>query len=257
MRAGLAKLVDGCWQPTQELSGKPRSVPLTAVIGGILRHSAVPRKIGRHTLYLPGANGNERRLHRHSAVAIVPAIEAQRYDALLKREEERAAQAARDEARRSANLEALYARQEYLLPYVVDAAASLGQPIWAGVPAEHVMNPTLADALGNETTANGAVIWTGSERNNLRLFAVISPVASRIEPGLVSSWHRRRVRVYAAEEREAERLAQALGSRDLIYLIRADRPLTSMSNSGRRQLTAIQNGRSTRALARALMYGAY
>ena len=57
----------------------------------------------------------------------------------------------------------------------------------------------------------GSVVWLGPARDNLRLFAVVCPVASRITPGLAASWRRRGVQVYVAEPRERQRVAGALG----------------------------------------------
>ena len=57
----------------------------------------------------------------------------------------------------------------------------------------------------------GAVVWLGPTKDKLRLFAVISPVASRIGYGLARSWGARGVCVFAQEEAELHRLSAVLG----------------------------------------------
>lgn len=136
---------------------------------------------------------------------------------LAREREAQDARARADAARHRKNIEALYLRQDRVLPgaaaNAADALAS-GEYVWAGVPAMPVCAHVAVDhvtAAGNERTARAATIWIGRDRQALRLFAVCSPVASLITPGLAVSWRRRRVRVYVAELAEAERVARALG----------------------------------------------
>ena len=123
-----------------------------------------------------------------------------------------------DQRQRAQNITALYARQSALLPAVVSLAEAEiegDEHVWLGVPATRLsfvgQEATLEAALGNEKTAMGAVVWLGPTKDTLRLFAVISPVASRIGFGLARSWGARRVRVFAQETAELRRLTDALG----------------------------------------------
>ena len=68
----------------------------------------------------------------------------------------------------------------------------------------------LLDSVGSETTAFGSVVWLGGRhREGLSLLRCFRP--SRIAPGLADSWRQRGVRVFVAEDREAKRVARALG----------------------------------------------
>ena len=125
---------------------------------------------------------------------------------------------AEEEAKRAKHIEALYARQRDVLPvaarHAADAATA-GQALWLGVPPTVVKagrGVSLEEALGNEKTAHGAVVWLGANKASLRLFAVVCPVASRIEgSGLARSWRQRGTRVYVADLNEAGRVARSLG----------------------------------------------
>jgi hypothetical protein len=147
---------------------------------------------------------------------------------------------------RQRNIDALHARQEHLLPIAATAAAAIAntnESVWVGVPATGIdltkapARLDLVDALGNEKTARGAAIWIGPDSNNLRLFAVLSPIASQITPGLAASCRRRTVRVYVADERQAVRVARALGWRqDQLQIARANEDLLQVSDWQRERL---------------------
>ncbi len=114
----------------------------------------------------------------------------------------------------------------------------------------------LLDSLGNETTAFGSVVWLGGRhREGLSLFAVLSPVASRIAPGLADSWRQRGVRVFVAEDRKAERVARALGRwpTTQLRLHRSDRGLSSLDPQLRERLAGRAREVAFRQLARAFV----
>lgn len=206
---GLAKLADDGWI-------FPPPLPLPRLVAGVLAATIVPFTIDYVREEL--AHGKTARWLWHAnATGLVPATHGARARRLAN---ERAADAARanaDAERHRSNREALYVRQDRVLPVAAaDAAAALhvGECVWAGVPATRVLADVAVDRLsaaGNERTARAATIWIGRDRQALRLFAVCSPVASLITPGLAASWTRRRVRVYVAERAEAVRVARAIG----------------------------------------------
>lgn len=132
------------------------------------------------------------------------------------REQLRREQELQDEAKHARRIALLYERQERVLQHALHDALQEGVPdhrVWLGTPVRwwngKYPAPVL-DAVGNEATAQGAVIWTGESPSQLRLWGVICPVASRITPGLGRSWARRSVLVYVETEREADRIAKSL-----------------------------------------------
>lgn len=226
--AGLAKLADDVWEI-------PRPVELQRVIAGVLALTIVPFAIGDVREDLPHGQGT-RTLWHHDATALVPSAHVSR-GRRLARDRARAEASAHAEyerirtdiARHRSNLDALYDRQEHLVPIAVAHAThalGVGDYVWVGVPATRLL-PGMAvarlGAAGNEKTAQAATVWIGPNRDALRLFAVCSPVASLASTGLGASWRRRRVRVYVAEANEARRVAAALGcSASSLHLV--DRP---------------------------------
>ena len=214
--AGLAKLVDDVWE-------NPPPVALQRVIAGVLASTIVAFVIGHVHEELPHGQGT-RMLWHHEATALVPSAHVPR-GRKLARDQARAEARANaeyerdraDRARHRSNLDALYDRQEHLVPIAVahatDALAT-GEYVWIGIPATRLLPGTVVgrfSAAGNEKTAQGATVWIGRNRDALRLFAVCSPVASLASAGLGASWRRRHVRVYVAQANEAKRVAAALG----------------------------------------------
>lgn len=245
---GIAKLEGDRWR-------LPLGVPLENVVRGVLCGTAVPCRIGWFSEQTPWGNST-RWVTREDPVAIVPATHAAAH---ARRERQRTTERVREHAEQAArarNVAALYARQEHLVLPALAAAAEIGRP-WIGVPPTLVTEGRVADfvdALGNEKTANGAVIWTGEDRRDLRLFAVLSPVAGRITPGLAASWNRRNVRVYVAEQTERERVARALGRPpEALHLMPADRPLVDVSDAARKRIEARRRAQAERELARAFV----
>ena len=145
-----------------------------------------------------------------SNAAMVQAWERDQAAEAVRRE-----QAAAAAARHQANINALEERQERVLQRVVPqvAAEHPGQQVWLGVPAtpwNGQLPVPLGEAVGNDKTARGCVVWVGASRDALRLHTVVCPVASRLTPELGSSWRRRGVKVVAETRQEADRLASAL-----------------------------------------------
>lgn len=206
---GLAKLTDDGWS-------LPPPVPLPRLVAGVLAATIMPFTIAHVREEL--AHGKSARWLWHAnAIGLVPAAHVARARRLANEQAANAARANADAERHRSNREALYVRQDRVLPVAAaDAAAALhdGECVWAGIPATRVLADVAVDRLsaaGNERTARAATIWIGRNHQALRLFAVCSPVASLITPGLAASWRRRRVRVYIAEPGEAARVARAIG----------------------------------------------
>lgn len=188
-------------------------VPLARLVGVILTRRVVALDLAYLAETVTRAGRTLELTHRR-ATAIVPAAHAAAEHQRRRQLRVEAARYEADQQRREKNIEALYRRQEALLPLAIEDARDTGKPVWVGVPPDSAPTPdevTLDNAAGNEKTAMGAVVWVGETRDALRLFAVLSPVASHISPGLAASWRQRGVRVYVAEDREAARVAGALG----------------------------------------------
>ena len=213
--AGLAKLIDDIWEI-------PPPVDLQRVIAGVLASTIVPFAIGDVHERVPHGQGM-RTLWHDDATALVPSAHVSR-GRTLARDRECAEARARAEAERirvdiashRRNREALYERQEHLVPIAVahaTVALGTGEHVWIGVPPTRLLPGTALgrlDAAGNEKSAQAATVWIGRKRDTLRLFAACAPVAGLVTEGLAASWRRRRVRVYVAEENEAKRVAAAL-----------------------------------------------
>src|SRR5664280_169582 len=201
---GLAVLDHGRWEPSQ-------SVALDRVVSEVLAGQLVPYATNCLSEELSYGQKTRSLFHRN-AVALVSTSDAEQD---RRRIEVDARQAADDQRHRQA-IKDLYERQgRVLFEAHNDAVGVIGfkEKVWIGVPSEPLMHSAdLAStkAAGNEKTAQGAVLWLGLDRSNLRLFAVACPVASRITPGLAENWRQRNVRVYVADQREAVRIASAL-----------------------------------------------
>lgn len=100
------------------------------------------------------------------------------------------------------------------------------------------------------------MVWLGGRhREGLFLFAVLSPVASRITASLADSWRRRGVRVFVVEDREGDRVARALGrwAASALQLHRSDRELASLDPELSERLAAHQRAVAFRQIARAFV----
>ncbi len=187
--------------------------PLVEMIGQLLRGEAIWYPVGYWIETVPWGE-KERDNFYHRATMLVPRADAAACDAYRKAERERRAHETEQRQRHQANTAAVIARQRRLLSVaIVDAINQCAsyEGVWIGVPPVRFDGeiPTTR-ALGNERTGAGAAVWIGNQPN-LRLFAVVCPVASRIATGLAASWRNRGVRVYVADGAEAGRVSRALG----------------------------------------------
>jgi len=114
-----------------------------------------------------------RMLWHNDARGLVPAVHAARARQLAREREAKDARARADAVRHRKNIEALYLRQDRVLPVAAaDAADALasGEYVWAGVPAMATRANVAVDhvtAAGNEKTARAATIWIGRDRQAL------------------------------------------------------------------------------------------
>lgn len=194
------------------------------LVSGYLNGRSVAHRIGH--LWDSYLAGSQPRYDSHpDAVAIVPSahvaeIERRRLRQERERRRRQAEQerwAAQQEAH-AANIRALIDRQQRLLPTAIADVANRrpGARLWLGVPPTELAKTgeiSINVAAGNEKTGQGAVVWIGPDRQNLRLAAVVCPVANQVSGELGQSWKRRRVAVYVADRREGGRVGAALGWR--------------------------------------------
>lgn len=116
-------------------------------------------------------------------------------------------------------------RQAALLPEVVDEAmrhAVEGDQLSVGIQTSWTRPRYWMPghpAEGNEKTAFGIPVRLDRVDGSSRLFAVVCPVAGRISSGLARSWIKRGVRVYVESEAEATRVANAVGRRDIVWML--------------------------------------
>jgi len=194
----------------------PVNVPLSRLIQAMLDDS-----VGRYVVkFLPERipyGDQERDLWHSDAIAVAPRADARRALEQQEREERERLRREDDEARHARSIEAMHERQERALPTVVEQVRAGLQPdesLWLGVPATPATSDrevTLRNALGNERTAMGLAVWVGPGRNDLRLAAVVCPVAGRINTGLATSWSKRGTQVFVSDAAERQRVALALG----------------------------------------------
>lgn len=211
VRRGCAQLEAGGrhhWQPGGGLD-------LDRVVAGILSGGVVPHTVRTLSEVVQFGAGERCRFH-HDAIVLAPAVDAERDRRHQRFKEARRTHELQDQARRAKYIDDLYGRQRWIVPVAVADATTLAEPgesVWLGVPPTVVegSDASLDAALGNDSTAMGAVVWLGAARGQLRLFAVVCPVASRITPGVARSWQRRGSRVYVEEIAEARRVGRSLG----------------------------------------------
>lgn len=192
------------------------------LVDGFLKGRSVAHRIGH--LWDTYLAGSQPRYDSHAdAVAIVPSAHVDEIERrrLLRKRERRRRQAEQDrwaaqQEAHAANIRALVDRQQRLLPTAIADVATRrpGARLWLGVPPTELAKTgeiSINVAAGNEKTGQGAVVWTGPDRQNLRLAAVVCPVANQVSEDLGQSWKRRRVAVYVADRREGGRVGAALG----------------------------------------------
>lgn len=187
--------------------------PLRRIVTAFLAGGVVPHRIG--SAYDEIRRGDRRiEVFYDDTVALVKLAD-------IKKEHQQHARIAEqmrikdaERARHQAALKALLDRQAALLPTVVAHAREVSQAVWIGTGQKWLepgRTPALADAGGNRVTAGGALVWVRAPGGHIRLFAVVSPVAARIEPWMGGSWRHHGVRVYVSHVAEAARVAANLG----------------------------------------------
>lgn len=204
---GLARWLDANWS----LDVGP--VPLDRVVAGFLEERAVERPL-RYASEELQRGGRSIHLWHDDAVVVARASDVAAAGLYEAQQAARLAEAELEKERHAENIRALHSRQERLLPVAVEDARRERGGVWVGVPPRWAPRERPVDATearGNLATAMGSVVWVGHSATEIRLFAVLSPVASRISPDLAASWHRRQARIYVAGDDEARRVARALG----------------------------------------------
>ncbi len=146
------------------------------------------------------------------AVVLAPTNQVGRYEEQQKGEAEEAVVEEERRARHRRNREALVERQRSILPVAAaktHRAMPDGHSLWAGIPSalvEDIRSLKREGALGNERTAWGVPLWSGADRRDLTLQAVVCPVADRITDGLAMNWRKRNITVFVETPSEAQRL---------------------------------------------------
>lgn len=204
---GLARLNDRTpyfWRPAGE-------VDFSRVVRGVLNgtittvsHEFFEERVG------------ERDYFTVNAQLLVSAADLARWEVVL--EERRREQEAhlREQEAHSRNLQALFERQHRGLQIGLQDALSAGysprdlrygyeKEKWDGAST---ISP---DKVSRDiAVAMGVPIWVEAPSNQKRLWAIICPVASRIDDRMARQWRIDGVRVYAESAREAARLAGPL-----------------------------------------------
>ena len=197
-------------------------ISLDSFIEGYLRSEIVPRRLANYDEDYD--YGGQRRSTYHTRAHVFMTIE---HSAAFDAQERRIAEAIAREQLHQHHIRELERRQVALLPYVVDEAvrhAVPGDVLSVGIQTAWTHPRGWAPgqpAQGNEKTAFGIPVRLESADGPSRLFAVVSPVASRVSPGLAWSWIKRGVRVYVESEAEATRVANAMGRSDVVWQISA------------------------------------
>lgn len=203
---GLARLNDRTpysWRPTGE-------VDFSRVVRGLLNgsittvpHWSFEERVGQRDYFTVDAQ------------LLVSVADLARWELVL--EERRREQEAhlREQEAHSRNLQALFERQHRGLQVGLQDALSAGysprdlrygyeKDQWDGTP---IVSP---DKVSRDiAVAMGVPIWINRPSQN-RLWAVICPVASRIDDRMARQWRIDSVRVYAESAREATRLTGPL-----------------------------------------------
>jgi hypothetical protein len=190
-----------------------------ALFGRLIASLLAGRVRPLHLRYLSESylRGKQSVLKFHDDVVILaPTEQVDRYNEQQKREAEQALVEEMQRARHQQNREALVERQRSILPTA--AAKTLrvmpdGHSLWAGIPpapVKDIRSLTPEGSIGNEATAWGVPLWTGTDKRNLFLQAVVCPVADRITDGLAANWRKRNITVFVETPREDQRLNEKL-----------------------------------------------
>ena len=200
---GLARFEGGRWEPAG-------TVRLQKVVLGLLMGTIVAVQSGHFS-----ETTESRTFWISPACLLVSTRDATRcreHDEQVRGE--RGAAERQREAHR-ANLQALAERQERVLQHALRSLLDTGIGPWQvrlGIRSSRWSGSfpvTLSPAVGNEKTAQAAVIWVVGD-GHTDLWAVICPVADWASPSLGSSWQRRNVRVFVETGKEASRVSHAL-----------------------------------------------
>lgn len=195
-------------------------IPLDSFIEGYLKSEIVPRRLANFDEDYD--YGGQRRSTYHTPAHVFMTTE---HSAAFDARERRIAEAIERDQLHQHHIRELERRQAALLPYVVDEAvrhAVPGDVLSVGIQTAWTHPRGWAPgqpAQGNEKTAFGIPVRLERADGPSRLFAVVSPVASRVSPGLAWSWIKRGVRIYVESESEATRVANAIGRRDIIWTL--------------------------------------
>lgn len=163
-----------------------------------------------------GEKVGDRTYYTNHAQLLVSREGKQLYDEEMARRKRESEEWLRDQESHRRNIEALSQRQHRVVQSGLQhakVAAPAQHRIWYGdqetqwsgslpVPRE--------ETTGDYTTAMGVPIWIGESASQAQLWAVICPVASRINDGLARRWRIDGVRVYAEAATEAGSLARSL-----------------------------------------------
>jgi hypothetical protein len=193
------------WEPAGE-------VGFSKVVRGVL-----DGRIGSVPLYYFTEQIGDKTYYVDNPVVLASVQDIAAYRDRIERQRRDAMRQEREEAQRAAHIKALYERQERVLQLALAKALEEGHEshrVWLGVPVtwwNGNLPVPLQEALGNEKTGRGGAIWTGPAHTEVTLWGVVCPVANQVSPSLGTSWKRRSVHVFVETEREAVRVANALG----------------------------------------------
>lgn len=203
---GLARLHgDTYWQPAGE-------VDFSKIVRGVL-----DGRIGFVPLHFFTEHVGDKTYYVDDPVVLASVRDIATYRERVQREEREDERRQLEEAKRIEHIKALYERQERVLQLALTKALEAGHEshrMWLGVPVtwwNGKLPVPLQEALGNEKPGRGGAIWTGPGASDVTLWGVVCPVANQVSPSLGASWKRRGVRVFVETEREAVRVANALG----------------------------------------------
>lgn len=195
----------GRWEPAEE-------VLFASVVRGMLRGTittapipSFSEKAGKRTYWIDNAR------------LLVSRKDRELYDKKRAQEQRESAQRRREEEKHHRNIKALVERQHRVmrtgLQHAAKAAAPAQHQIWFGHQETQWSGNLPApreECTGHPATAMGVPIWIGERASQAQLWAVICPVASRINDGLARRWRIDGVRVYAETTAEADSLARKL-----------------------------------------------
>ena len=201
---GLARLQQDRWSTAG-------IVPLRKVMLGLLKGAIVAVDGG---YFYDNVGG--RFCSISSSSLLVSTFDAAQFQRAQHEARLRSEAAERERAAHEANLYALIDRQDRVLQFALRFAMAEGvesSQIRLGVPPKPWDGSFPApwkDAVGNQKTAQAAVIWVAYPEETT-LWAAMCPVAAQANDRLGLSWRQRRVKVFVETPKEAVRVSRALG----------------------------------------------